>query len=247
MKKWGWRPQIPDYRDFKFAFKPRAVEIPQVVYNLCPPVRDQGELGSCVFCSLASLMESCEAQNNHQDWWVFSPLFSYYNYRDDYGNIYVDDGAYIREAIKTIAEDGICRESLWPYIEDRWDDKPSREAYNEAQGHQILSYHALPQTLEAMLSCLAEGYNFVGGISVYSNYETAEYTGHWPLPADSASLLGGHAMMFWGYDQHNEVFHGINSWGTEWGREGRFTIPFSYLTSPGLASDFWTVRLVEES
>lgn len=246
MRKFGWRPQLPDYRDLRFAFKPKAAAVPNVVYNLCPPVRDQGELGSCVFCALASLMESVEAQNNHDDWWRFSPLFAYYNYRDQYGNLGEDEGAWIREAIKTIAEDGICRESLWPYDEERWYFDPPKEAYTEAQGHQILSYHAVPQDLQAMLECLASGYNIVGGISVYEGYERAEETGFWELPRPGESLLGGHALMFWGYDHNAGVFHGLNSWGQEWGKEGKFTIPYEYLTHPGLASDFWTVRLVEK-
>ena len=36
-----------------------------------------------------------------------------------------------------------------------------------------------------------------------------------------------------------------NSWGTGWGQEGYFTMPYAYLTDSGLAADFWTLRLVE--
>jgi C1A family cysteine protease len=35
-----------------------------------------------------------------------------------------------------------------------------------------------------------------------------------------------------------------NSWGPSWGQNGYFTLPFEYLTSPMLASDFWTIRQV---
>ena len=37
----------------------------------------------------------------------------------------------------------------------------------------------------------------------------------------------------------------MNSWGTGWGMKGFFTIPYNYLTDSDLASDFWTVRLIE--
>jgi C1A family cysteine protease len=37
----------------------------------------------------------------------------------------------------------------------------------------------------------------------------------------------------------------MNSWGTGWGMQGFFTMPYLYLTDPHLSSDFWTVKLVE--
>jgi C1A family cysteine protease len=36
-----------------------------------------------------------------------------------------------------------------------------------------------------------------------------------------------------------------NSWGADWGQNGYFSMPYEYLTDPHLASDLWTVRLVE--
>jgi len=243
MPKWGWKPQLPHFKDGLYAYRPRLEPEPNVVYNLCPPPRDQGNLGSCVFCSLASLMESSEIKNDHDDWWVFSPLFAYYEYRSHFGSIENDDGAWIREAIKILADIGVCRESLWPYRENNFSAKPSLEAYKDAANHQVLSYHAVPQSIDSMISCLSEGHNFVGGISVFENYENIK-DGLWPMP--KGKLLGGHALMFYGYDKHLQVFHGLNSWGDEWGRNGRFMMPFSYLADPGLASDFWTIRVVEQ-
>ncbi len=33
-----------------------------------------------------------------------------------------------------------------------------------------------------------------------------------------------------------------NSWGTGWGMNGYFTMPFPYLADRGLSDDFWTIR-----
>jgi len=47
-----------------------------------------------------------------------------------------------------------------------------------------------------------------------------------------------------GYSDPDQRFVVRNSWGTDWGQSGYFTIPMTYLLSPHLSSDFWTVRLV---
>jgi C1A family cysteine protease len=47
-----------------------------------------------------------------------------------------------------------------------------------------------------------------------------------------------------GYDDSQERFIVRNSWGTTWGMAGYFTMPFTHLIQPGLASDFWTIRVV---
>lgn len=48
-----------------------------------------------------------------------------------------------------------------------------------------------------------------------------------------------------GYDDTNQWFIARNSWGTSWGMQGYFTLPYAYFTSRNLSSDFWTVRLVQ--
>jgi C1A family cysteine protease len=64
------------------------------------------------------------------------------------------------------------------------------------------------------------------------------------MPASGEKVLGGHAVMAVGYDDASQWFLVRNSWGASWGMAGYFTLPYAYLTQPGLSSDFWTVRLV---
>ena len=48
--RYGWRPDLPDPRDRDFLASPRMLAaLPSQVdlHGLCPPVYDQGELGSC--------------------------------------------------------------------------------------------------------------------------------------------------------------------------------------------------------
>ena len=70
-------------------------------------------------------------------------------------------------------------------------------------------------------------------------------TGIVPMPAAGEQVLGGHAVLAVGYDDATQRFIVMNSWGTGWGMQGFFTIPYAYLTDTHLSADFWTVRLVE--
>ena len=59
--------------------------------------------------------------------------------------------------------------------------------------------------------------------------------------------MGGHAVMAVGYDDAQERFIIRNSWDTDWGMKGYFTMPYDYLDpNKNLADDFWTIRMSEE-
>lgn len=97
-----------------------------------------------------------------------------------------------------------------------------------------------------MKGCLADGYPFVFGFTVYESFESPEVarTGVLQMPAPKEGVVGGHAVVAVGYDDQNERFMIRNSWGKNWGQKGYFTMPYSYLLSDNLSDDFWTIRLV---
>ena len=66
-----------------------------------------------------------------------------------------------------------------------------------------------------------------------------------PLPPRGEQLIGGHAVLAVGYDDKIQRFIVRNSWGTGWGIKGYYTMPYGYLTDPGLARDFWAIHAVE--
>jgi len=96
--------------------------------------------------------------------------------------------------------------------------------------------------------CLAEGYPFVFGFTVYESFESPAVakTGVLDMPKPQEKTLGGHAVMAVGYDDKAKRFLVRNSWGSDWGLKGYFTIPYDYLDSRNLADDFWTIRAMEE-
>jgi C1A family cysteine protease len=98
-----------------------------------------------------------------------------------------------------------------------------------------------------MKGCLASGYPFVFGFSVYESFESPAVTrtGRMPMPGPGERMIGGHAVLAVGYDDRGQQFIAMNSWSTRWGDRGFFYMPYAYLTTPQLAGDLWTVRTVE--
>jgi C1A family cysteine protease len=121
--------------------------------------------------------------------------------------------------------------------------KPGPACYKEALDHQITSYRRI-LTLDEMRRCLAEGFPFVFGFTVYESFESQEVakTGIVQMPQPSERSIGGHAVLAVGYDEAQRRFIVRNSWGTGWGQKGYFTIPYDYVSNRNLSDDFWTIR-----
>ena len=210
-----------------------------------PKVYDQGHLGSCTANAIGAAFEFDEMQSGAADF-MPSRLFIYYNERAIEGTVDSDSGAMIRDGIKSVASDGVCPEPEWPYDVARFTRKPSAKCYQDARLDRAVSYQRLIQDLNQMKGCLASGYPFVFGFTVYESFESpgVARTGHAPMPRVGERAVGGHAVMAVGYDEAKQWFVVRNSWGTVWGIKGYFTMPYAYLLQPGLSQDFWTIRLV---
>jgi C1A family cysteine protease len=243
---YGWLPDIPDQRDFLYAAPTpiqRSIPPKMDLSPRCPPIYDQGQLGSCTANAIAAAIEFDQKKK-----FVPSRLFIYYNERDMEGTIDSDSGAQIRDGIKSVATEGAPPERLWPYDISMFRQRPPDSAFSAAKADLVVLYQRLIQDLDTMRGCIASGFPFVFGFTVYQSFESAAVakSGQLGMPKFDEKRIGGHAVMAVGYDDSKRTFLIRNSWGTDWGKKGYFTIPYSYLTSPKLASDFWTIRTVEE-
>ncbi|HEY7352808.1 MAG TPA: C1 family peptidase [Terriglobales bacterium] len=249
IKRYGWVPDIPDPRDLLFAAPATVLQNLPSSVDLrpgCPAVYDQGELGSCTANAIGGAFEF-EQKKLHLIDWVPSRLFIYYNERYMEGTVDQDSGARIRDGIKSVVKLGAPPETDWPYNTDMpvVIRKPSAPAYRDALKSKVSSYHRVLQNLSQMKGCLADGYPFVFGFTVYESFESDEVakTGIVPMPNPNAEQqLGGHAVLAVGYDDAQQRFIVRNSWGAGWGISGYCTMPYAYLNDRQYADDFWTIR-----
>jgi C1A family cysteine protease len=244
---YGWRPQLPDRRDFVRNLDAAALPARVDLRSLMPPVYDQGNLGSCTANAIAGAIEYDQMKQKKLS---FAPsrLFIYYNERAIEGDVSKDAGAQIRDGIKSVASKGAPPETDWPYVESEFAVTPPAKAYGDAAKDLVGYYYTVPQTIDQMKASLAAGYPFVFGFTVYESFESnaVASSGIMPMPAENEETLGGHAVMAVGYDDASSMIIVRNSWGTSWGQAGYFEMPYAYITDANLASDFWVVRSVTE-
>ena len=259
----GWVRDLPDHRDLFYSASYKTLTALPAKVDLrpkCPPVYDQGEIGSCTANAIAGAIQFDRRFAKETPDFVPSRLFIYYNERSVEHTIPLDNGAQIRDGIKSVAKQGVCPEKLWPYDPVPADPnthlfppnapetkKPSPACYKAASEFQVVSYHRVLQSLGQLKGCLAEGFPFVFGFTVYSSLWDAsgKPKSIMPLPSGSDEVVGGHAVVAVGYDDASGRFMIRNSWGTGVQEKGYFEMPYPYLTDPNLASDLWTIRAVE--
>jgi C1A family cysteine protease len=246
-RKYGWTPDLPDHRDFLFS-APREVlaKLPakKDLRSSFAPVYDQGQLGSCTANAIGGAVQFDQKKQGLKSF-IPSRLFIYYNERAMEGTVNSDSGAQIRDGVKSVAKLGVCPETEWPYDIQKFTNKPTPPCYADAKKTEAAIYQRLDNTnLNQLKGCIADGYPFIFGFTVYDSFESDEVakSGVVNMPETGEKVLGGHAVLAVGYDDEAQRFTVRNSWGKDWGMGGYFSMPYSYLTSTDLADDFWTIR-----
>jgi C1A family cysteine protease len=161
-----------------------------------------------------------------------------------------DSGAMIRDGMKSIGSGdkgvGVCSETLWKYKISKFASKPCKKCYSEALKDQALQYLAVQQSELQLKGCIADGFPFVFGFTVYTNFMNIDHFGLMQMP--QGVVEGGHAVMCTGYGKiigGRKYYKVRNSWGPDWGDGGYFYMPEEYMHSIDLCDDFWCIKKVE--
>lgn len=121
----GWIKDKHDHRDkalfhqdfYRAQIAPRYVLPHRVdLRPHCPPVYDQGQMGSCTANAICGALKFGRRKflGKEEDWEP-ARLYVYYNERVMENDVNLDNGAEIRDGIKSLGTYGVCPEADWPY------------------------------------------------------------------------------------------------------------------------------------
>ena len=218
----------PDQRDLTYKSTGVAT-VDQVDLRLwASPIEDQLRLGSCVGQSVVGAYELMVNKRIPTQFVDLSRLFVYYNSRALDNSTRVDEGAFVRDGIKSLNKWGVCSEYIWPYLIDTFADAPSIDAYVDAITRIVSRYYRL-YTLEHILEALNSGFPVVSSMDVYNGFEELDTTSLLRMPKLAEGIIGGHAVTIVGYNKKSKIMIVRNSFGTAWGDDGYFYVPFDYI------------------
>ncbi len=248
--KFGLKRQPIDERDYKFRdyidydFKnlPDKIDLRNIVNN---EVLNQGSLSSCTANAMCVALKTCLIKEEVP---IFTPsrLFIYANTRILESTDLDDDiGATLRGTCKAVSKYYVCDEIEYPYLVEKYNQKPQDHIYENAKKHNKFNYISVPRNLKYIKICLFNGFPVIFGIMIYDSFENKETmtTGNIQIPnTETEEYLGGHALELCGYDDNKQIFILQNSWGNLVGDNGYFYIPYKYVLDSELAFDFWCIK-----
>ncbi len=237
--------------------KAALLSVDNVAWN--PPVRDQGQIGSCTaFCG-AEVDEILYYNKTGVIPPVLSPAFIYYCERVLIlkQKITADNGAYMVNIPQALQKYGDCLESLYLYPSSNtstaYKTAPTAAALANGLNYRInqttnpVSYAVIKTGDVAGVKALIAahipvmmGFNVYDNTSTYKIFEGLNTTSYIYNPLTTsgtlvtgARLLGGHATPIIGYDDTigGGSFRVQNSWGTSWGKDGFFYMPYTVFKS----------------
>lgn len=250
-RKYTWHPSRPSLNAIPFTAVLRESSLPGSVdlRTDMPPIYDQGQLGSCVDNAVAGACHYVDIKQKDSVIEMPSRLFLYYGARSLEGTINSDSGSSVADGCSSAKKWGYPDESLYPYNISNFRQKPSDSVYKVALPQAITQYSQVSQDESAIKSALFQQFPVLFGFTCYPSLESKQTsaTGDVPYPSTPdihSGPIGGHCVLIVGYDDVRQVFIIRNSWGTQWGKSGYGTMPYKYVLSSDLSSDFWIITKV---
>lgn len=204
--KFGWlKDSIPDQEKFvhpKYGFTPLngyQANIETVkrhslfeMFGNSLEVYNQGNLSSCVSNALLFAFRMRLAAQKYAPHYL-SRLFLYYEQRARLNCVNSDSGSTIYSGIDTLKNTGVSGDQFWDYRTEKFRERPSDRAYNDAKCHLIINCSPVKQDLNEIKQHLLNGFPIVFGFMIYSSFMSQETkrTGNVQNPRPGEKCLGG--------------------------------------------------------
>ena len=247
----GWRPSLPDPRDI-VADTTEIPILPEVDPRgtYMPPIYNQGHLGSCTANAVAAAIDADRLVDG-EGAMTPSRLAIYWLERFLEGQApTIDHGAMGRDGFKAARRFGVIPEADWPYTDNAADPRFAEDPRTSEKwpgDHWVLddTYKAVRRSLTDFKRSLSNKQTVAYGFSVFTGFVSDEVRATGVVPPPDASQIipnEGHEVLAVGYLE-SQPNHCLcrNSWGTSWGMDGYFLMPWSVLLDPTFSGDFRTI------
>lgn len=188
----------------------------------------QGKQNSCVGWSVAYALKSY--QEFLENGWsldtkdhLYSPAFIYNQLNNGQ-----DNGLKVNEALAWVLDHGMATLATMPYQETDYTTQPTIAAIQEAQNYKTQEWGTLKSTQD-MKTSLANQQPVIVTMAVFNSFKNLKGTDSVYNTADT--WIGEHAVTVVGYDDGHAsggAFKVMNSWGTDWGDQGFFWLPYDF-------------------
>lgn len=219
-----------DLRDY--SYEPdvalAAIEPPTEFELWAPDIKNQQAVGSCVAHTAAEI----EEYYNHIEGKENRKLSVGYIYGCRYD--YKDEGMYLRDALKTLANRGICTHDEFPYNKEvptiiELFEKQDKKGWETDSAHKISTYFRIKANNEETLQkkvkmCLMNNGPIMMSVPWYKDFKVKD--GVITSPSNFNTTHGGHCILLYGWNEKGWKFQ--NSWGSFWGNGGRAIYPYDY-------------------
>jgi hypothetical protein len=193
-----------------------------------PTPGNQGKQNSCVGWATGYALKAYQEKLETNTLLYFSPSFIYNQINNGR-----DGGSSMVDALNVLSQQGICTYNEMPYNENDYLTKPTDLQRSKAQKYKIDFWRRVNVTdLKEVKAQINAGFPVVIAVHVDEGFlKIKAYDNNSIWKKQIGNKLGGHAMLIVGYDDNNNAFKIINSWGTEWGSNGYCWIDYNYFPS----------------
>lgn len=218
---YGCKKEVNDKRDYKAYVCSHKPDIFPDKYEITvPEVKDQGIVNSCVAHTLASFLEETYKSDNTK----FSTGFIY-GYRPvGYSQ---DQGMFPRQAIKTLLKVGDVPKEKFDHNKEMPEIKKLVDENFDnlkiiADVYKIYSYARI-YTQTEIKKILYNDVTVPISVPVYNDLKLNDQN---VILNDQTNFNGYHMMLLVGWNEKGYIVQ--NSWGKDWGNNGRAILPYDY-------------------
>lgn len=222
--KFGAKFSKPDVRDYKVKMVASATVLPES-YECpdMPDALDQGNVSSCVAHALALIVEWHSRRQGDSA----SRMSTAFIYGNRMNSVYSGEGMVTRDAIDAVTKCGTCEKNDLPRnIEVPEAIEYFKENYfklcDKAYPNRFTAYAGLGSD-DSVKAALIKYGPVVMAMNWYNDIWLDKFN-VMHTTQERKNISGAHCMVIYGYNKDGWLVQ--NSWGKNWGNDGRCIIPY---------------------